>query len=131
MGCKTVPQRMNRNSFRNLCLPPCCLYRFLQVTVVDVMPTYNAGFRIHGILIGWKNPEPGPFLASMMQEKGAKDPRGQGFKVFSKDLINAFSILSISSIFVLIGPKTPFSMNPKSPANRPCISNSQTEPYEM
>ncbi|MGD9251432.1 MAG: hypothetical protein PVG19_09430, partial [Desulfobacterales bacterium] len=45
---------------------------------MNMVPSHDSGFRIYGILIRWKNPEPGPFLACIgIKEQG---PRILGFK---------------------------------------------------
>ena len=61
--------------------------------------------------------------------RGSKDARGQGFKrLFSKDFISAYNILSISEMSFFSVPNSPFSIRSESPANNICVSNSQIEP---
>ena len=56
-------------------------------------------------------------LLQFSWRRGSKDCRGQGFKrLFSKDFISAFNILSISAMSFFAVPNSPFSMKPKSPA---------------
>jgi len=61
-------------------------------------------------------------LLQFSWRRGSKDSRGQGFKgLFSKDLISAFNILSISAMSFSSVPNSPFSIKSKSPANYICV----------
>jgi len=50
-------------------------------------------------------------LLHLSWRRGSKDSRGQGFKgLFSKDIIIAFNILSLSAMSFFSLPNTPFSI---------------------
>ncbi len=54
-------------------------------------------------------------LLQFSWRRGPKDSRGQGFKcLFSKDLISAFNILSISAMSFFAVHNSSFSIKPKS-----------------